>query len=162
MFTAPHLHLMINHIPVVGSLFCLVWLFVGVALRSQEQIKGCLVAMVLVGLATIPVHWTGGPAARAIRGLPGVTREFVHAHAEAADDAGWSVAALAFLAALQLFLYYRSGKYSYGLLSVLLLVAIANAGVMAWTANLGGQIRHTEIRPGAAAAAQPLPPAPNP
>jgi hypothetical protein len=32
----------------------------------------------------------------------------------------------------------------------MVIVSLAVTGLMAWTANIGGQIRHTEIRVGAA------------
>ncbi len=52
-----------------------------------------LVVLIGVGLAAVVANLSGGNAAHAIQGLPGVTRDASHAHAQAADPA-WIAAAV--------------------------------------------------------------------
>ncbi|HSR40627.1 MAG TPA: hypothetical protein VLL48_00605, partial [Longimicrobiales bacterium] len=46
---------------------------------------------------------------------------------------------------------FRTRRPSRPFTTGVLLLTLALSGMMGWTANLGGQVRHTEIRPGAAA-----------
>jgi hypothetical protein len=58
------------------------------------------------------------------------------------------------LALLGLLATARAAQVSRWIVTGLLLVTAASVGLMAWTANLGGQIRHPEIRASQAPAAR--------
>jgi uncharacterized membrane protein len=54
--------------------------------------------------------------------------------------------ATALLAAVCLWRLYRGFKGPKRILEVFLLLSLVNFSVIAWAANLGGQIRHPEVR----------------
>ena len=90
---APHWHLAINHIPVVGVF--LVMLFLGYALvRSRGELYGVsLGALVLLALATVPVFFTGRSADEALMEFPDVDDKLIHGVHEAAANVafiGWA------------------------------------------------------------------------
>lgn len=45
-------------------------------------------------------------------------------------------------------LFYKRTSFAKAARLIVLLLAVASAALMAQTAHLGGQIRHTEMRPG--------------
>ena len=78
--------------------------------------------------------------------LPGVSKAFMERHEEAAGFGFGGVAVLG-VVSLALLIFFRRGRILPIWLSTSLLVAsMVVSGLMAWTANLGGQIRHSEIR----------------
>jgi uncharacterized membrane protein len=53
-----------------------------------------------------------------------------------------------------LILFRHAEKLPGWIVAATLVLSIATSGLMGWTANLGGQIRHTEIRAGFTAPAE--------
>lgn len=150
---AAHVHLLVNHLPIIGAMLAVPLLVLAVLMRKQ---RGLVVAAAVVltiaagggGLALV----SGDAAEDVVEGLPDVRKDDVHAHEERAEVAiGFAVvAALASLAVAGLELDRGTAAPRLAVLGLLVL-SIANAGVMAWTGASGGVIRHTEIRAGASA-----------
>jgi uncharacterized membrane protein len=140
-----HLHLLLNHLPVVGTLFALLLLACGILRQSAELKKVALWFLVLVALTAIPAFLTGEPAEKLVKGLPGVTEGVIDRHEDFARIAlilvlGAGTVALAGLATL------RAKVVPAWFAILVFALSLAAGGALAWTANLGGQIRHTEIR----------------
>lgn len=149
-----HLHLFLNHLPVMGAVFALL-LFIGVLYRNAVSLNFALWFLGGLGVAALIVYLTGEPAADAIEKLPGVTEALIEEHEDAALFASIFTGVLAVLALLMLFAYRHRTAPRWVAVSGLGATMVLSA-VMAWTANLGGQIRHTEIRAGGGAATQQL------
>jgi hypothetical protein len=56
------LHLMLNHLPVMGALFSLLLLGWSLTRRSTEIQKLALGGALLAGLSSVPAYLTGEPA----------------------------------------------------------------------------------------------------
>tara|TARA_R110002049_G_scaffold307994_2_gene510514 strand:+ start:188 stop:706 length:519 start_codon:yes stop_codon:yes gene_type:complete len=151
--TLTHLHLVLNHLPVLGTAFGLGLLAFGIWRQSTELKKTALGIFVLVALMAVPVYLTGEPAEEGVEGLPGVSETIIEQHEEAAGVAFASIGALGVIALIGL-LMLRHGKPVPAWFAGLMVIAsLTVSGLMAWTANIGGQIRHTEIRTGAVTSA---------
>jgi hypothetical protein len=147
---AAHWHLILNHIPVVGSFFVLGLLAWALWRRSEELKRVSLGATVIVALLTIPAYMTGEPAFEAAMEILEATPEdedpIVKVHENAAGLA-FGGAALTGAVALTGLLISRGGKKLPPPLTVAVLVLlVGTAALMARAANLGGMIRHSEIR----------------
>jgi len=146
-----HLHLMLNHIPVLGTVFGVALLLLALWRKSEELKRVALSAFVVVALLTIPSYLTGEPAEDGIKGLPGVSSPIIEKH-EKAGGVALTGSLILGVGALACLLWFRAGRRIPTSLSVgILSVALAVSGITAWTANLGGQVRHTEIRSNAGA-----------
>ena len=139
------MHLALTHVPVVLSLVGLIMLAVAFLIKSPTVTKTSYILILIAGIAAIPVFLTGEGTEEAIENLPGVSEAVIERHEEAANLAMISIAAagLAALAALFSFKWQIAARV---LKVLVLLLGIASGGLMAQTAHLGGQIRHTEIR----------------
>ena len=139
-----HLHLLLNHVPVIGMAFVL--LILGVALWRRNDGMGKLGLAVLAGLSAITaaVFLTGEPAEEAVEGVVGVSESMIHPHEEAAE-ASLIATAIVGVLALGALAVYRRRTLPRWVTGTALAAALVTSGMLGWTANLGGQIRHTEI-----------------
>lgn len=151
---AAHLHLLLNHAPVVGLVFSSLLLAYGLAIRSDEVTRAGFWALGLVGLAAVVVYLTGEPAEELVEGLPGFSHDIMERHETAALWAT-SVTAAVGAAALGGLYVYRDATVPRKVGVLMLVLSVVAIVPMGWAANLGGQVRHEEIRgpaaPGATA-----------
>lgn len=140
-----HLHLILNHIPIVGIPIALAFFIQGVWVKNKSSQKFSLIVLFVLALTILPVFYTGEPAEEVIEHLPGVTEAFIHPHEEAAELSlifTLITGALAFLALFFQKDAKKSRLFNFGIIGV---ASIATVSLL-YTANLGGQVRHTEFR----------------
>ncbi len=147
-----HLHLMLNHFPVVGSVIVALLLALALYRRSDELGRASLMLAALVGAVSVAVYFTGEPAEELVERLPGVSEAITEQHEEAALVATIVVAALGALSLAVLAMHRGRRMLSRRATGAALALALVACGAMGYTAFLGGQVRHTEIRPGAVTA----------
>lgn len=139
-----HLHLILNHVPVIGLGFVIVILLIALWRNNSDTAKlGLTFAVGLAAVAAL-VFVTGEPAEEAIEGVVGVSESAIHSHEEAAEAALIAVGLAGAVSLLALALYWHRSLPRW-VISTALVVTFGASGVMGWAANLGGQIRHTEI-----------------
>ena len=143
------LHLAFTHVPVILSLIGLVMLIVALLMKNNTIIKTSYIVLTAAAVSAIPVFLTGEEAEEAVEHLPGVSESIISKHESFATASMISIAVVGGFSLIALFLYKHQLLSRIAKSSVLLL-AFISGGLMAQTAHLGGQIRHTEIRGGAA------------
>jgi uncharacterized membrane protein len=143
-----HVHLLLNHIPVLGTVFGLILLIIAILRKSEELRKVCLGTFVVVTLLAIPVYLTGDPAENIVKNLPGVSKPTIDAHDDAAGASLIALSILGVVSLAGLILEWKSRPAPRWFGTLLLALSLIATGMMAWTANLGGQIRHSEVRSG--------------
>lgn len=150
---APHAHLILNHVPVLGAVFGLVVLGYGTVRPSREVIRTGLWTLVVVGAVSVAVYLTGEPAEELVEGLPAFSHAVLERHEAAAL---WATVGAGLVGAAALFGLVRSRtrELSRGYAATVLALTLVLTGVMGWTANLGGQVMHAEIRPAGSAPAE--------
>jgi formate hydrogenlyase subunit 3/multisubunit Na+/H+ antiporter MnhD subunit len=141
----PHLHLLINHAPVIAAPLGSALLLLGLLRRSREITNVGLGVIFLAALAAIPTYLTGQPAADIVGNIDGVSSAAIEKHEDAAGQA-LAVISLAGVAALvALLLDWRRKRVPGWLLVFVLVLGLAGVVLLGLAANLGGLIRHTEI-----------------
>jgi hypothetical protein len=93
-----HIHLVLTHIPVIGIGAILAFFLVGRIRRSDEVQWISLQMFVALALVSIAVYLTGSPASHQMREVPGVSRDLIRNHSDAADFAFTGVEVLGALA----------------------------------------------------------------
>jgi uncharacterized membrane protein len=144
--TPVHLHLLLNHVPVLGAVFGLLILLGGIAWRRADVTRTAMAVFVVAGLAAVPTYLSGEPAEEGVERAAGAVEPWVEPHEEAALVSLVLVEALGVLALGTLWVYRRKAALPQPLVMATAVLALVTAGSLGWTANLGGQIRHTEIR----------------
>lgn len=141
-----HLHLLLNHIPTVGFGIG-VALFVGALVaKSRDVERAALSILFLTGAVTILTYVTGSDAKAAVASTPDVSTAQIDAHETAALVAFAFMQATAFFSWLGLWTWRRMGDLAAWNRTTILILAVVTFGLMARAANLGGEIRHPEIR----------------
>lgn len=141
------IHLALSHVPVVLSLVGLVVLVVALVKSNDTLAKTSFYLLLFGGIFAVPVFFTGEGAEETIESLPGVSEAVIEKHEGLAKVAFGFVCAAA-IASLLGILLYRHTAMRRLIKPLVLLLALATAGIMSVTAHLGGQVRHTEIRSG--------------
>ena len=144
--SAAHVHLMLNHIPLLGLLFGAALLAYGLWRSSEDVQKASLGLLAVAGLSAIAVYLTGEPAEEIVEGLAGVSHDAIEAHEEwgwYALVAGIATGVLALGTLLLGWMWERLGR---GTVVLTLVFALLSSGLIGYTANLGGKISHPELR----------------
>ncbi len=144
-----HLHLLVNHLPIVGAILGVPLLALAL-LRRRDPGALYAAAMVLVvaGITAVIAEQTGEGAEESAERLPGVSETAMEIHEERAEVATpiAVVAALMAIGSVAL-ARWRPGTMATAATVATFVVNLGSAGAMAWTGQSGGWIRHTEVRP---------------
>lgn len=145
-----HVHMILNHIPVIGIPVGLTFLAFGLFKNNGATQRFSLLVLTGIAVFAIPIFFTGEPAEHIVEHLPGVAQSSIEAHEDAAIYSLVLALVTGAIALLALF-FQRDLKQARTANFCVLFAGIAAAASLGYTANLGGQIRHTELRPGATA-----------
>jgi hypothetical protein len=139
-----HIHLMINHVPVLGTVFgCLLMIYS--LLRNKEELRRLALGIFLiVAIITPVVFFTGDGSEETLKNVAGISKDAVKSHDEAAEIAFAAMEVLGGIAGLQLLLYAFPGTARLRLKAAIITAFLSAFafGWVAYTANLGGKIRH--------------------
>lgn len=144
IMNASNLHLVLNHIPILGILFGALVLAGGLIFKSKPvQLTGLITFVVTAALA-FPVMKTGDEAEHTVEHIAGISEELIEEHEELAETAIWLTSALGILSLAGIILSRREKIYRF----LPVLIFVAGIAVFAWmvrVGNSGGNIRHPEL-----------------
>ena len=147
------LHLLLNHVPTIGSVVVLGLLLLAFARRNEHLTHAGLEVLFVIAVLTLPAYVTGVAAQQQLRGRPDVVVDAIRMHHDAALM-GFTVTEVAgFLAWVALWQTRRRGRAARGLVPAVILLLLVAVALTGRAATLGGEIRHPEIRADGAAAA---------
>jgi hypothetical protein len=148
-----HLHLLLNHVPTVGTVVAIGLLILAFIRKSEHLTIAGLEVLFLIAVLTLPAYEAGVGAGLKLKDQPGVSDIAIRTHHDAALS-GFTVLELAgFAGWIALWQARRHGRTTVGIVAVTTVLAIVSLGLMSRAATLGGEIRHPEIRDEAAATA---------
>jgi uncharacterized membrane protein len=140
-----HYHLLINHFPIIGSVFGLGILITGIILKNKsiQNTSYCIfIFCMIMGKASM---FTGEKAEDIVENL-GISHEIIHEHEEQAETYMKLAYALGVISILGLFAniknHSKAKLFSFLTLTLALVTIILSKSV----GTSGGEIRHTEIR----------------
>jgi len=148
-----HLHLLLNHVPTVGSAVALGLLVMALIRRDEGLKHGALEVLFGVALLTLPVYITGVAAYRELREQPGVPEMTALLHQDVALFGFAWLELAGFVGWAALWQTRRRGRAASGMVAATVVLLALSLGVMGRAATLGGEIRHPEIRAAGSAAA---------
>jgi len=150
--TPEHLHVVLNHLPLVGLGASLIPLVVAVVMRQRAMLVVGL-GMCLLFAGSMPlVMWTGEGAMERLGNdevagpLDSDGFDWMLIHEERAHKVAWLVYVAAALAAAGLICAWKRPTWMYRVGIAVALVGLLSLPAVMWVAEAGGKIRHPEFR----------------
>ena len=144
-----YIHLSLNHVAVLGIVFGFFVLLAGFVARSKGATRVGLALLAISAIFAIPVYFTGETAEEVVENLPGFSDAITEQHESSAVISFGLAIFSGCLAVVALAFSRGTSKLSKLAVMATLVISFVTGVAMVRTANLGGQIRHTEIRSGA-------------
>ena len=141
-----HLHLLLNHFPIIGLLIGIGVLAYGIFKNNQQINVIGLVIITLMAMIAVPAYLTGEEAEEAVEHIKGVTDDLIHEHEELAEKAILLMAVLGALALTSLYAIKKELAFAKKITLITFIVSLVTFGLFAKVGNLGGNIRHSELR----------------
>lgn len=143
-----HIHLLINHLPIAGTLLGIFVLILALWRRSEQTEFIAYFLFTISSLGAVITYLTGEGAEEAVEHLQGFSKTVIENHE---DFALYPLLALILLGIVSvagmIFIQKKSGL-ARKMPSILLVLSLISFILIAWTGYLGGQIRHTELQEG--------------
>jgi uncharacterized membrane protein len=141
----PHVHLLLNHFPIIGTIIALGLFLFALIGKSDDLKKASLVIFAGIALLTIPTYMSGNGAEEVLSKLPGVSKNAIMAHNNAALVSIVFVELTGLFAWLGLWQFRRFLHARTWTLTTVVVLSAITVYFMAVTGTTGGQIRHSEI-----------------
>ncbi len=143
-----HIHLLITHLPIFGSILGGLVLLHGIGTKSIQTQIAAYYVFVLSSIGAGIAYFTGEGAEESVEDLQGVVEATIKTHEEFALFALISLTILGVASMAGLFLTYKKSPLTRTTALIILFISIISFGLVGRTGYLGGQIRHTEITNG--------------
>jgi uncharacterized membrane protein len=141
----PHIHLLLNHFPIIGTIIALGLFLLALIGKSEDLKRASLVILAGIALLAMPTYMSGNGAAQLLQKLPGVSKNAIAAHNNAAMISMVFVELTGMFAWLGLWQSRRFLHMRNWTVAAVLILAAITLYFMSVTGNTGGQIRHEEI-----------------
>lgn len=141
-----HLHMVVNHFPIIGTLFGLGILITGIALKNKVISNVAYALFVVAAVFAAVSMATGEGAEEIVENLPEVTHNIIHEHEEMAEKLALVLYALGLVSLIGLFLNFKNHAKAHLISYLAVIIALVGVFLGKQTGTTGGEVRHTEIR----------------
>jgi uncharacterized membrane protein len=141
-----HLHLLVNHIPILGTLFGIGILIGGILFRNKV-VKNCAYLLFITStICALLAMNTGEGAEELVEDLPNIGHQIIHEHEEIAEKFVILMYVLGAFSILGLVANQKNHAKAKLLAIIIVALGLINFAVGTKVGTTGGEIRHTEIR----------------
>lgn len=144
-----HIHVVITHLPIFGSILGGLVLAYGLWTKSSETKIAAYGLFIISSISAGIAYLTGEAAEESVENLTGVFEATIERHEDFAIYGLVSLIILGLASILGIFLTLKKSPATRTLAFVIFLISLVTFGLIARTGFLGGQIRHSEIVKGA-------------
>ena len=141
-----HLHLVVNHFPIIGTIFGFGIVVAGLIFKNNSVKNVAYILFIVAAIFAAFSMGTGEGAEELVEKMPNVGKQIIHEHEELAEKLALVLYTLGLISLLGLYTNFKNHIKS-KLISYLAL-AIAAVGVFLaqQVGTSGGEVRHTDIR----------------
>lgn len=140
-----HVHLLITHLPIFGSILGAIVLVHGLWTKSNQTKISAYNIFIISSIGAGIAYLTGEAAEETVEKIQGVSKNMIDQHQDFAVFALISLIILGVIALLGLFLTLRKSSFIKPIALITLFISLISFVLVARTGYLGGQIRHTEV-----------------
>src|SRR5436189_5214180 len=142
-----HLHLVLNHFPMIGFAAGLCLFAGAIALKKCGLKRASLAVLFLAALITIATYLTGNAAQAALENRTDLSQAAIRTHEGAAFWGFVFIEITGFMAWLGLWYFRIVRRAANWNVAAVFVLGIVTFSVMTKAWNFGGEIRHPEIQP---------------
>ena len=141
-----HLHLVVNHFPIIGTILGLGILIAGLVLKNKSIQNTAFVLFVMAAVFGFFSMYTGEGAEEMVEDFPNIGKAIIHEHEELAEKLALLLYATGIFALISLYMGYKRAGSAKIVSLITLVLAVVSCLVSIKVGTSGGEIRHTEIR----------------
>lgn len=143
-----HVHLVVNHFPIIGTIFGLGILVVGLFMNNKTTQNVAYVLFVASAILAFVSDKTGGGAAHMVKELPNIDlgKETIKTHAQLAGKFAIACYLMGVVSIIGLYLNIKNNSRAKLVSFLVLIIAAVCVYLGKEVGTSGGEIRHTEIR----------------
>jgi uncharacterized membrane protein len=141
--------MIVNHFPIIGTIFGLGILISGMILKNNSVKNTAYVLFIVAAIFAAFSMGTGEGAEELVEDMPTVGKQIIHEHEEMAEKLALVLYVLGVISLGGLFLNYKKHAKAKLVSYAAVVIAVAGVFLAKETGTTGGEIRHTEIRPNA-------------
>ena len=146
-----HIHLLITHLPIIGAFIGLLILLFAYLKKDANVKTAAYLVFVVCAIGACIAYATGEGAEEVVENLPGVVEAAIETHEDAAMYSLISMIALGVMSIIGIMqIRWNISKLNF-IHSLIVFLSLFSMASIAYTGNLGGKIRHTEITNASAA-----------
>lgn len=140
-----HLHLVITHLPIFGSILGAFVLLYGLWKKSDSTNIAAYYVCIFSAIGGVVAYLTGESAEETAENIQGIAKSAIEGHEDFAINALISLIILGVASIGGIFVTIKKPSISRTFAVIVLLISLISFGFAMRTGYLGGQIRHTEI-----------------
>ena len=141
-----HLHMVVNHFPIIGTILAIGILTAGLLSKNQSIINTSYVLFIIGAVFGILSMNTGEGAEEMVEDMPSIGWKIIHEHEELAEKMALLLNILGVLSLIGFYFQYKRNPKQKLVSYLILIIGIASLFVIQKVGTSGGEIRHTEIR----------------
>ena len=141
-----HLHLVVNHFPIIGTIFGLGILITGMIVKNNTLKNTAYILFAVAAIFAAFSMGTGEGAEELVEDMPNIGHQIIHEHEEIAEKFAIVMYATGFFGLVSLFASYKKYRFATVFSYITLALALVAGVLTKIVGTTGGEIRHTEIR----------------
>jgi len=141
-----HVHMVVNHFPIIGTIFGLGILITGIVMKNNVIKNVAYVLFCISAIFGFASMFTGEGAEEIAENLPSVTDQIIHEHEEMAEKLALVLYILAGISLVGLYLNFKKHAKANLVSYFAFVIALVAVFLGKQTGTTGGEVRHTEIR----------------
>ena len=140
-----HLHLILNHLPVMATLCGIVVMIYGMVKKSNVTLNASCLLFILASAGGILTYVTGEPAEEIVEGINQISESSIEEHEDSAGIALALIIMQGIMAAAGIWINANRPMLAAKFFRILFIFSFLCVLMVARTGYLGGLIRHTEV-----------------
>ncbi|WP_035672357.1 hypothetical protein [Flavobacterium sp. 83] len=141
-----HLHMVVNHFPIIGTILGLGVLITGIILNNNSVKNTAYALFVVAALFALASMATGDGAEEMVEDMPSIGKSIIHEHEEIAEKLAIVLYLLGAISIMGIVLNIKNHSKAKFISFVAVIVAASGVYISTLVGTSGGEIRHTEIR----------------
>lgn len=141
-----HLHMVVNHFPIIGTFFGIGILITGIFLNNSSIKNTAYILFVIAAIFGALSMGTGEGAEEIVEDFPNIGKAIIHEHEELAEKFALVLYVTGVFALISLVAAIKKFRLAKVFSIITLILALISGIVSINVGTSGGEIRHTEIR----------------